>query len=178
MPVKLPYVQELPPKQGYPQVPYKRHIPVRGMSLTALAGWMIASGFVWHISGNQYIMEDDIHVNERNSALNAWMPLVDAERRRHEVKRRKEYMEQLNLNLVATGIYPHLDPLRDIEGKWGPWNEFEYGQAVRNDWLGQSSRRFYGGFYERKTDRMEVGYSPKRAMSEYLYHKGSFPVGP
>merc|ERR1719219_1438483 len=65
----------------------------------------------------------------------AWKVLFQAERERGEIKRRKEYMEQLNLNLVATNIFPNLDPVRDFEGKWHPWQEW-YARSSSNDYMG------------------------------------------
>ena len=47
--VKMPYVQELPPKSGYPQIPYKRHIPVRGVGAAGCFGILAIGGFMWWV---------------------------------------------------------------------------------------------------------------------------------
>merc|ERR1711937_1069642 len=57
-----------------------------------------------------------------------WKPLFDAERNRQRVRDRKEYFEQLNLNLVHTGILPNLGIIRDWDSKWGDWREWECDQ--------------------------------------------------
>ena len=83
-------------------------------------------------------------------------------------------MEQLNLNLVATNIYPHLDPLRDIEGAFSPWQEWEGGKAVQDDWSGPDNKGLMVYLHKRPD-----GTNPmKRAMGEYMQHKGAWPVGP
>lgn len=174
MPVKLPYVQELPPKQGYPQVPYKRHIPVRGGSMAALAAFVVVTWYQGKQSELVTEMYDNINWSERQHAMAAWKVVIDAERRRHEIRRRKEYLEQLNLNLVATGIYPHLDPLRDYQGQFAPFNEWDGGKMVRNDWGGPDG----GDYFSKSRERPNHIHPMKRAMAEYHLVKGGFPIGP
>ena len=175
MPVKLPYVMEMPPKGGYPQIPYKRHIPVRGGSM---GGLVVGGVFIWMMARMHNGVMEMENMNNFHDDLQAkavWKPLIDAERRRHEVRRRKEYFEQLNLNLVATKIYPNLDPLRDAEGLHAPFNEWEGGESVQLDWSGPDNRGMFGSISQRRPD----GINPvKRAVTEYMIQKGAYPVGP
>merc|ERR1712159_220153 len=174
MPVKLPYVQELPPTQGYPKVPYKRNIPVRGGSMAAVAGFVVATFYLAKASEYCHEMYENVSWGERQHALAAWKVVVDAERRRHEVRRRKEYLEQLNLNLVSTGIYPHLDPIRDYQGQFAPFNECDGGRMIRNDWGGPDGH----DYNSQRNERPNNIHPNKRAMAEYHITKGGFAIGP
>ena len=109
---KMPYVQEMPPKGGYPQIPYKRHIPKRG--LTTAGSFFFAAGIMFWNHVNMKIqqrvwMQSEM---ENQQSMVVWKPLFQAESERLEVLRRMNYKEQVNMNLVATGIFPNLDPVQ------------------------------------------------------------------
>merc|ERR1712228_1054574 len=118
MPLKMPYVQDMPPKGGYPQIPYKRHIPKRG--LTTAGSFIFAGGvFFWnHLCWKEQRRLWEYLESENQHSMVVWKPLLAAERERLQVLRKVNYTEQANMNLVATGIFPNLDPVRDLNGKF------------------------------------------------------------
>merc|ERR1712179_213781 len=69
---------------------------------------------------------------EDQHSMVVWKPLYEAERQRLDIKRRKEYLEQLNMNFVSTGIFPNLDPIRHWEGKWADWREWSDANTSNN----------------------------------------------
>merc|ERR1711997_1355677 len=127
---KMPYVQEMPPKGGYPQIPYKRHIPKRG--LTTVGSFIFAGGVMIWIQSEM----------ENQQSMVVWKPLFQAESERLEVLRRMNYKEQVNMNLVATGIFPNLDPVRDLNGKYADWREWSDHEAY-NDFMGSPDGKSY-----------------------------------
>ena len=134
---KMPYVQEMPPKGGYPQIPYKRHIPKRG--LTTAGSFFFAAGIMFWNHVNMKIqqrvwMQSEM---ENQQSMVVWKPLFQAESERLEVLRRMNYKEQVNMNLVATGIFPNLDPVRDLNGKYADWRDWSETEAVQ-DFMGST----------------------------------------
>merc|ERR1711970_373326 len=125
---KMPYVQEMPPKGGYPQIPYKRHIPKRG--LTTAGSFAFACAAMWwnHLNIQEQKRIFKQCEMESQQSMTVWKPLLRAERERLQVVRKLNYHEQANMNLVATGIFPNLDPVRDMNGKWALWEEWSDGK--------------------------------------------------
>merc|ERR1711879_773369 len=89
MPLKMPYVQDMPPKGGYPQIPYKRHLPKRGLGTI---GCFVAGGmsFLFHsISTQEQKRIMYLGDNEDQQSMAAWKPLFQAEKERMEIRKKR-----------------------------------------------------------------------------------------
>uniref|UniRef100_A0A6F9DLC9 NADH dehydrogenase [ubiquinone] 1 alpha subcomplex subunit 13 n=1 Tax=Phallusia mammillata TaxID=59560 RepID=A0A6F9DLC9_9ASCI len=102
----IKYRQDMPPPGGYGSIPYKRNLPVRGPSGYMMFGLVTAitlSGFRLHLRQRQLCRDE---MKESLSAEKLLIPLMDAEKDRHDLKIIKETVESEALNIVGTGYVP------------------------------------------------------------------------
>ncbi|CAG5094115.1 Oidioi.mRNA.OKI2018_I69.XSR.g13260.t1.cds [Oikopleura dioica] len=100
------YRQDMPPPGGYPQMPWRRNIPHRGMSYIH----MLVAGFVAYwlertVTSRRVQWEQESFWEGQNIDM-ACMPLYEAEIDRDELRSLKEQMEGEAVNIVASGFDP------------------------------------------------------------------------
>merc|ERR1712110_1361413 len=99
-------------------------IPMRGIGTLGCFGVLGMGAFIAWIHAPQTKRLTNMIDNENKTMMAIWKPLLHAERARMVIQRKKEYLEQLNMNLVHTGIFPNLKPAQDWSGKYAYWKEW------------------------------------------------------